>query len=245
MLVAFKNNWKLYLIESWGLGVFMVSACLFATLLEYPYSAIHLAIENHFVRNVLMGIAMGLTAFAILASPWGKLSGAHINPAVTIVNYRLRKISLHNATWYIIFQTIGGTLAVYLMQLLLGNALISKPVESVVTIPYCGHPVHAFLVELVIAFVLMMTIQMVSNSSLEKHTAKFAGFLVMFFVIIAGPVSGFGMNPARTFASALPAHNWDSFWIYLFVPVGGMLLATEVYLILKKRFLIYELRVKS
>ena len=170
MLVAFKNNWKLYLIEACGLGVFMVSACLFATILEYPHSSIHTAKESSFARNVLMGIAMGITAFGILASPWGKLSGAHVNPAVTLVNYRLRKISLIDSIWYIIFQTLGGTLAVYMMQLLLGNALISKPVESVVTIPYCGHPMHALVMELIIAFILMFTVQAVSNSIYSRHT---------------------------------------------------------------------------
>ncbi|MEO8147508.1 MAG: aquaporin [Bacteroidia bacterium] len=225
---------KLYLIEAWGLGTFMVSACLFATILEYPGSYIHNAISSHEIRNMIMGIMMGVTAYLILISSWGKKSGAHINPAVTIVNYRLRKISLSDSIAYIIFQTIGGTFAVYVMQLLLGHALIDKPVESAVTIPYCGHPVHAFFMELAIAFVLMLTIQIVSNSSFAKHTEKFAGFLVMMYVIIAGPVSGFGMNPARTIASALPAHNWNSFWIYAFVPIAGMLIATEFYLFSKK-----------
>jgi hypothetical protein len=49
-------------------------------------------------------------------------------------------------------------------------------------------------------------------------------------VIVAGPISGFGMNPARSFASALPAHTWNSFWIYLVVPIAGMLSATELFL---------------
>lgn len=226
-------NYKLYLIEAWGLATFMVSACLFATMLESPFSPVKQAICNPFARLILMGLAMGLTAYGILSSPWGKASGAHINPAVSLVNYRLGKLNLTDFVNYVIFQTIGGTLAVYFMQIILGKALTDKPVQSVVTIPYCGHPVHAFWMELCIAFVLMMTIQFVSNSKLKIHSSKFAGALVCIYVIIAGPVSGFGMNPARTFASALPANNWDSFWIYAIAPVAGMLMATEIYLRIK------------
>lgn len=214
----------------------MISACFFGTLLEYPHSPVHLAIENQLARQFTMGIAMGLTAYFILTSGWGKKSGAHINPAVSMVNYRNAKISLNDLIGYVVFQTIGGVGAVYLMQMILGHALTDKPVESVVTIPYCGHPVHAFFMESVIAFILMLVVQIVSNSSWSKHTAKFAGFLVMMYVVIAGPVSGFGMNPARSFASALPARNWNSFWIYLLVPFAGMLLANEIYLLVAKNY---------
>jgi aquaporin Z len=54
-------------------------------------------------------------------------------------------------------------------------------------------------------------------------------------VIVAGPISGFGMNPARSFASALPANIWTVFWIYLFAPFIGMLLAAEFYLFVERR----------
>ena len=58
--------------------------------------------------------------------------------------------------------------------------------------------------------------------------------LVCVYVVIAGPISGFGMNPARSFASAWPAHNWKAAWIYLAVPVVSMLCAAECFLLLQK-----------
>ncbi|HEY2649695.1 MAG TPA: aquaporin, partial [Puia sp.] len=70
---------------------------------------------------------------------------------------------------------------------------------------------------------------------LKKYSRIFAGILVCLFVIIAGPVSGFGMNPARSFSSALPSNVWTSFWIYLFMPLAGMMGAAEVYLLVRKR----------
>ena len=61
-----------------------------------------------------------------------------------------------------------------------------------------------------------------------------AACLVCVYVIVAGPVSGFGMNPARSFASALPANNWTAFWIYLLVPIIAMLSAAELFLFYKR-----------
>ena len=81
---ALRTHWPEYLMEAWGLGMFMVSAGLFATLLEYPGSPLRAAIPDDGIRLGLMGLAMGLTAIAIIYSPWGKRSGAHINPAVTL-----------------------------------------------------------------------------------------------------------------------------------------------------------------
>lgn len=87
---ALREHWPEYLMEAWGLGTFMVSAGLFATLLEYPGSPVREAIENADLRRGLMGLAMGLTAIAIIYSPWSKQSGAHINPVVTLTFWRLR-----------------------------------------------------------------------------------------------------------------------------------------------------------
>ena len=76
---AMRKHWPEYLMEAWGLGTFMVSAGLITTLLEYPNSPIRQAIEDPDLRRMLIGLAMGLTAIAIIYSPWGKQCGAHLN----------------------------------------------------------------------------------------------------------------------------------------------------------------------
>jgi len=73
------------------------------------------------------------------------------------------------------------------------------------------------------------------HKKLKKYSCIFAGCLVCTWVIVAGPVSGFGMNPARSLASALPANIWTAFWIYLLAPFAGMLLAAEVYLFVESK----------
>ena len=148
---------------------------------------------------------------------------------------RLGKISRTDTFFYCLFQFTGGTLAVYLMQWVMGSWVIDAPVYSAVTVPLAG-VAPAATIEFLISFCTITMVLVTSHQeSLKKYTRIFAACLVCIWVIIAGPVSGFGMNPARSFASALAADIWTAFWIYLFIPVLGMLLATEVYLYITTR----------
>lgn len=235
MKASYKKNWKHYLQEALGLAIFMISACFFGALLEARSSTIHQLITNQLVRTICMGVLMGSTALLIFYSPLTAPSGSHINPAVTFTFLRLDKMCPWDALFFILFQVAGGTVAVYGMQLLMGNLLTDPPVQSVVTVPGKYGTVPALLMEFAIAFVTMSVVLFTSdNHKLKKYTRIFAGCLVCTWVIVAGPISGFGMNPARSFASALPADIWTAFWIYLIIPFIGMLCAAEVHLLSKK-----------
>ena len=223
---SFQKNWKHYLQEAFGLAIFMISACLFTTLFESKGAYFHKLITTGVFRNIIIGLLMGGTALLIFYSPLTAPSGAHINPAVTISFWRLGKIGTADAIFYCIFQVMGGTLAVYLMQWIIGKPLTEMPVNSCATIPLGGITAAA-VTEFLIAFATMSMVLFTSHhAKLRKYTRVFAGCLVCLWVITAGPVSGFGMNPARSFASALPSNTWTGFWIYLLVPFAGMLLAT-------------------
>src|SRR5262245_52976536 len=88
MFDAIKRHWPEYLMEAVGLALFMISACLFGTILQHPSSPVRQAIGDDVVRRVLMGLAMGATLVAIVYSPWGKQSGAHLNPSFTLTFFR-------------------------------------------------------------------------------------------------------------------------------------------------------------
>jgi aquaporin Z len=230
MKEALKQNWKVYSMEAVCLGLFMISASLFGTMLEYPGSSLRQSLPNDFIRLVLMGIAMGITATLISYSPMGKLSGAHMNPAVTFTFFRLHKIKLVDAIYYCVFQCGGGVLSVVFMRVVLGSAFADEHVNYVVTAPgKLGTPV-AFGLEVVIAFLMMTMILVTSNRpKLSKYTGAIAGIFVMTYVIISAPVSGFSMNPARTIASAVPAMQFHAFWIYMTAPFIGMFGAATFY----------------
>ncbi len=234
MREALKQHWPEYLMEAAGLGIFMVSAGVFATILEYPASPVHQAIPDPFLRRLLIGIAMGLTAIGIIYSPWGKQSGAHLNPAVTLTFFRLGKIEPWDAGFYALAQCVGGLAGLLLVAAVLGNPIDDPAVNYAVTVPGSEGQSTAFLAELFISFGLMLVVLVVSNrQSLAPWTGLFAGLLVATYITLEAPLSGMSMNPARTFASALPAWLWSGFWIYVTAPPLGMLLAAELYLWMK------------
>ena len=228
---SFNKNWLHYLQEALGLAIFMISACFFGAMLEAKDAYLHMAVDNGFLRAIIMGVLMGATALFIFYSRWTSPSGSHINPAVTLSFLRLGKMCRWDAIFYIVFQFIGGTAAVFMMQLLVGHKLTDAPVNSVVTAPGKAGIWPALVTEFVIAFITMNMVLFTSASKmLKRYTRIVAGCLVCCYVIFAGPISGFGMNPARSFASAFPANIWTAAWIYMLVPIAGMLCASEFFL---------------
>src|SRR5215472_8127277 len=126
---AIRAHWPEYLMEAAALGMFMLSACFFGVLLE-PLSGL--------LGRLLGGIAMGLTAVAIISSPWGQRSGAHMNPALTLNFLCLGKIAPWDALFYVIAQFAGGVSGVLISAWILGPAL--ERVQFVATIPGPGGP---------------------------------------------------------------------------------------------------------
>jgi aquaporin Z len=227
---AIRRHWQEYLMEAASLGLFMVSACLFTIVLEHPASPVRQAIADPLIRRALIGLAMGLTAIGIIYSPWGKQSGAHLNPAVTLTFFRLGKIRAVDAAGYIVAQFIGGLMGVLVVASATRPYLADPAVNYAATVPGSDGPGAAFVSELLISFGLMLAVLTISNvPRLSRFTGLFAGALVATYITIEAPLSGMSMNPARTTASALPAQVWTALWVYFAAPVLGMLAAAEVF----------------
>lgn len=227
---ALRAHWPEYLIEALGLGLFMVSAGLVTTALEFPGSPVHRAVSDPFTRRVLIGLAMGTTAIAIIYSPWGKRSGAHINPAVTLTFYRMGKIESVDAAWYIGAQFIGAIAGVVLVAAFVGSAFSSPAVNHVATLPGPRGAGIAFVAEVIISFFLMTVILSLTNTrNLARYTGLVAGSLVALYISIEAPLSGMSMNPARTFGSAVEGRLWTALWIYFTAPPLGMIAAASLY----------------
>ena len=227
---ALRRHYPEYLMEAAGLGIFMISATMFTALLEHPESPIYRSIADPLLRRFIIGIAMGLTAISIIYSPWGKQSGAHLNPAVTLTFFRLGKIKQNDVVWYILAQFTGGLLGISIAAKILGTAIAHPAIHYVVTMPGASGAIGAFCAELVISFGMMMTVLTVSNTpKFARFTGLFAGILIATYITIEAPLSGMSMNPARTLASAISAQNWTAIWIYFTAPLLGMLSAAEVF----------------
>lgn len=228
---ALRSHGSLYLIEAWGLGLFMASACAFATLLELPSSPARRALPSAFARRALMGLAMGLTAVLIIYSPWGQRSGAHLNPATTLAFYRLGKVHGWDAAFYVAAQFLGAVLGTALAVAVLGRRRVSDPsVSYVETLPGPRGAGVAFLTELGMAFGMMSLVLAVSNDhALARYTGLFAGALVALYIALLAPLSGMSLNPARTFGSAAFTRRFRFLPLYVVAPVLGMLLAAEAH----------------
>lgn len=218
-----------YLIEAFGLGMFMISACVCVALLEHPSSPLHGWIPSADLRRALIGVAMGLTAAALIYSPWGKRSGAHLNPAVTLTFFRLGKVAPRDLWGYVLAQFAGGTIGLALAALVLGEWAAHPTVQHVTTRP-AGSLWLAFAAELLISGLMMTVVLHVSNRPrLAPYTGWCAAACVAIFITLEAPISGMSMNPARTFASFTHAGGWSDYWIYLLAPPLGMLGAAELY----------------
>jgi aquaporin Z len=237
-----KKNWtkelKKYVDEARGLGLFMISAAFFDALLQYPGLPFRHLIASAFLRRFLVGLAMGLTALYIFTSKFGKQSGAYINPAVTLIRYRLGDIGFIDAVGYTVFQLIGGSLGVYLVVLIFPLWMKHPDVNYIITVPGKAGIIVAFILEFLISFLLIAAVLFMGiQKKWDQYTPYLVSAMITLFITFEAPYSGMSMNPARTFASAIVAGQWNSFWLYCIAPVIGMLTGEYSYRKLKIYFI--------
>jgi aquaporin Z len=230
MRSALMGHWPEYLMEAAGLGFFMISACSVTVLIEHPGSPVRVALADAFLRRSLIGLAMGLTATGLIYSPWGKRSGAHFNPTVTLTYLRLGRVETWDAVFYVVAHFAGALAGVLVATVLLRGALAHAAVKYAVTRPGVWGRGGAFTAEFFISLGLMVVVLLVSNAPrIARFTGLCAGVVVALYIAIEAPLSGMSMNPARTLGSALPAWTWTGLWIYFTAPLLGMLTGAELY----------------
>lgn len=172
-----------------------------------------------------MGIAatFGLIVLAMIYA-LGDVSGAHLNPAVSIAFAVSKRMKWSQALYYTLAQLSGALLASVTLKLLFPENLLLGA-----TIP-AGSDIQSFVLEVLLTFILMFVILRVSTGVKEKGitagiaVASVVGLEAMF----AGPVCGASMNPARSLAPALVSGNLQSLWVYITAPVIGALLAVLI-----------------
>jgi aquaporin Z len=230
MFDTLKKHWPEYAMEAAELGTFMISASVFTILLYLPESPLVRLIPLEPARRALVGLAMGLTLIGLVYSPWGKRSGAHMNPAFTLTFYRLGKVAPWDAMFYVVAQFAGGILGVALVAAIVPGLLAHPAVNYVSTLPGPQGNEAAFAGEFVISFVLVSGVLFVANTAkFTSYAGAFAGFCVAAFIFFESPLSGMSMNPARTFGSAVLPGLWKSLWIYFTAPPLGMIAGSAFY----------------
>lgn len=217
-------HWREYTLDGVCLALFMMSAAGFATLLQHPASPLAAGLVTRPVlRALLMGMAMGGTAVALIYSPMGQRSGAHMNPAVTLTYLVLGRVSRGDAAGYVAGQLAGGASGLLAALVLFGGLPGDPAVNYVATLPGPAGVGVAFAAEGVISFVLMASVlRMSADQRRAPYTGLVAGTLVAAFIAIEAPLSGMSMNLARTLPSNLLAGMPATLWIYATAPLLGM-----------------------
>jgi aquaporin NIP len=173
------------------------------------------------ITHVGIALSFGFVVMAVIYA-FGSVSGAHINPAVTLGFCVIKRLSLHDAIKYIISQCLGACVASVMLAVMYQN---HKSLGA--TLPAIN-VWGAFVYEFLLTWFLMMVILSVATGAKEKGlmAGVAIGGTVALEALFAGPVTGASMNPARSLAPALISGNISDLWIYIFAPILGAVLAS-------------------
>jgi aquaporin Z len=179
------------------------------------------------VTHVGVALTFGLVVLAMIFAV-GDVSGAHINPAVTLGFVAARRFPLRDALAYIPSQLVGGLLASALLRVMFP----SHP-DLGATLPASSGlagAIQSFVLEAVLTAILMHVILSISCGPKERGmmAAIAVGSVIGLEAMFAGPISGASMNPARSLAPALVSMELRSLWVYLLAPPLGALLAVPL-----------------
>ena len=172
------------------------------------------------ITHAGIALTFGLIVLAMIYT-FGDISGAHLNPAVTIAFCAARRFDAARVAPYIAAQTAGAFAASLLLR-----ALFPAHPTLGATLPAAAAS-QSFILEIILTFLLMLVVLSVSTGAKEKGiTAGIAiGAVIALEAMFAGPICGASMKPARSLAPAIVSGNVSALWLYLTAPVLGALLA--------------------
>ncbi len=187
------------------------------------------ATQQDALGAVGVSLVFGLVIMAMIYAT-GHLSGAHINPAVTIAFTLTRHFPVRDAVAYIAAQLAGATAA----ALVLLAAWSDKPAQLGATVPTVATGT-ALLYEVILTALLMFVIIAVATDTraVGAAAALAIGGTVGLDALFGGPITGASMNPARSFGPALASGTWTDFWIYVTGPIAGAALGAFAYQLIR------------
>ncbi|KAJ7296196.1 hypothetical protein O6H91_Y138400 [Diphasiastrum complanatum] len=178
----------------------------------------------------ILGCAAGAgLAVMIVIFSTGHISGAHINPAVTLAFASLRHFPWIEVPLYIIAQVVGSISASYVLK-----GIFHPDLHGGATLLQGGY-VEAFFLEFVISAILMFVITAVATDTraVGELAGIAVGVTVLLNILISGSTTGGSMNPVRTLGPAIAANNYKGIWIYILAPILGMQLGAGAYTLIR------------
>jgi aquaporin NIP len=211
------------------IGPFLAEAVAAFTLVFAGCGAIMIDAKTHGgIGHVGVAFSFGL-AIGVMVYAVGHISGAHINPAVTLGLALTRHFPWPRVPLYWISQLAGASLAALVLRGLFGT------IAHVGTNIPAGSDGQSFVMEIVLTFFLMFVIMAVATDYrvVGQAAALAIGGVILMDAMFGGPISGASMNPARSFGPALVSGTWDHYWVYVFGPFAGAVLGAFSYEIVR------------
>jgi MIP family channel proteins len=196
----------------------------FFLVLIGPGAAIVNAWTTGVVTHVGVSLAFAFVVFAMVVA-LGRISGAHINPAVTVALWSVRRFPARDLATYVVAQCLGSIAAAAVWRVALGSFV--KSGATLPTISVAG----SFGIEFLLTFALMFVILAVVTDERLVHGvgALAIGLTVGFCALVGGPLTGASMNPARSFGPAAISGQWQAHWLYWLAPLLGAVAAAHVF----------------
>lgn len=185
------------------------------------------------------GVALtwGFVVVALIYT-FGHISGAHMNPAVSIAFTVMGEFEKKELPFYILAQVIGASLAAVVLYLLFINEVkdVSQLAYLGATLPR-GSQTQAFIMEFILTFILMLVIcgSAVHGKAIKSFAGLAIGLTVGLEAMFAGPITMASMNPARSFGPALVSGNLGDVWVYIVSTILGAITATVVYKVMQEK----------
>ncbi|KAJ4849578.1 hypothetical protein Tsubulata_038662 [Turnera subulata] len=194
------------------------------------------ALTDKVLKLTIIGIAIvwGAVLMAAIYAV-GHISGAHFNPAVTLALAAIRKFSWKHVPMYVLAQVLGATLAILTLKVLFHD---QDSVSIQATMTMYSDPtsdLQAIIWEFIITFILMFSIcGIATDHRANKDLCGVAiGGTLLVNVLIAGPITGASMNPARSLGPAIVSGVYTNIWVYMVAPIAGAMVAAAVYSVLR------------
>jgi aquaporin Z len=232
--------WRLFVCELSGTAVLVLVGLSFVIGMFGTGSPMTQLIPSVGLRQLITGFLFGTTGALIALSAVGKESGAHINPAVTMVFWLFHKLHGRTAVIYVVGQLAGGILG---SLPLLAFGARGRSVAFGATLPGAGYSTAAVLLgEIVTTFTMVsLLVVFIGFRRLRPFTPGIFPPLYSIMVYLEASLSGTSTNPARSFGPALVSGQWQGWWIYWIGPLLGALLAALACSLLAKRITVAKL----
>ena len=222
---AQQFNWPVFWYEMLGTGLLLLIGLSLVTVMFGTGSPVVKWIPYIGYRRLITGFLFGGTGALIAISPIGKVSGAHINPVVTMAFLLFRKIELRTALSYVMGQFTGSVIGC--LPLLAWGSL-GKSVYFGATYPGPGYSLSTvFLGEVITTFTMVSLLTLfLGFRHLRPYTPAIFPFLYSIMSFLEAAISGTSTNPARSLGPSVISGQWQGWWIYWIGPVTGAFLST-------------------